>query len=106
MPARHEPLPNGWRLWPLSLGNVSEPVSNFEQDRACNSLGLGRFSRFLSVFRPLYTVLFYTWLEAYTAAMPRKLVWTEKQNFQGFGCSGATGCLNLLALLLTNRWMI
>jgi hypothetical protein len=24
---------------------------------------------------------------AYTAAMPRKLVWIEKKNFQGFGCS-------------------
>jgi hypothetical protein len=24
---------------------------------------------------------------AYNAAMPRKLVWIEVQNFQGFGCS-------------------
>jgi len=24
---------------------------------------------------------------AYTAAMPRKLVWIENQNFEGFGCS-------------------
>jgi hypothetical protein len=39
------------------------------------------------MFHALDTVLFYTWLGAYTAAMPRKLVWIEKQNFQGFGCS-------------------
>ena len=25
--------------------------------------------------------------QTYIAAMPRKLVWIEKQNFQGFGCS-------------------
>jgi hypothetical protein len=25
--------------------------------------------------------------QAYTAAMPRKLVWIETQNFEGFGCS-------------------
>jgi hypothetical protein len=42
--------------------------------------------RFSSMFHPLNTVLFYTWL-GYSAAMPRKLVWIEKQNFQGFGCS-------------------
>jgi hypothetical protein len=41
--------------------------------------------------RPLFkhspaldTVLSYTELGVYTAAMPRKLVWTENQNFQGF----------------------
>jgi hypothetical protein len=39
------------------------------------------------MFQAPNTVLFYTWLGAYTAAMPRKLVWIEKQNFQGFGCS-------------------
>jgi hypothetical protein len=33
------------------------------------------------------TVLFCTWLGAYTAAMPRKLVWIERQKLQGFGCS-------------------
>jgi hypothetical protein len=38
------------------------------------------------MFHPLDTVLFYTWL-GYSAAMPRKLVWIEKQNFQGFGCT-------------------
>jgi hypothetical protein len=26
--------------------------------------------------------------QAYTAPMPRKLVWIENQNFEGFGCSG------------------
>jgi hypothetical protein len=38
------------------------------------------------MFQPQGTVLFYTesWLYA---AMPRKLVWIEKQNFQGFGYS-------------------
>ena len=25
--------------------------------------------------------------QAYTAAMPRKLVWIESENFEGFGCS-------------------
>jgi hypothetical protein len=35
----------------------------------------------------LGTVLFYTSFGAYTAAMPRKLVWIENKNFQGFGCS-------------------
>jgi hypothetical protein len=39
------------------------------------------------VFQLLDTVPFYTWLWAYTAAMPRKLVWVEGQNLQGFGCS-------------------
>ena len=38
------------------------------------------------MFQPQDTVLFYTgW--AYTPAMPRRLVWIENQNFQGFGCS-------------------
>jgi hypothetical protein len=37
--------------------------------------------------RPLDTVLFYTWVEAYTATMPRKLVWIENRSFQGYGCS-------------------
>jgi hypothetical protein len=37
--------------------------------------------------QPLDTVLFYTWFGAYTAAIPRKLVWIENQNFQGYGCS-------------------
>ena len=37
--------------------------------------------------QPLDTVLFYTWFGEYTAAMPRKLVWIENQNFQGYGCS-------------------
>jgi hypothetical protein len=44
------------------------------------------FARFLSMFQLLDTVLFCTWL-GYSVAMPRKLVWIEKQNFQGFGCS-------------------
>ena len=39
------------------------------------------------MFQPVDTVPFYTWLWAYTAAMPRKLVWVEGQNLQGFGCS-------------------
>jgi hypothetical protein len=39
------------------------------------------------MFRTPDTVLFYTWVRAYTAAMPRKLVWIENQNFQGFRCS-------------------
>ena len=39
------------------------------------------------MFQPLDTILFYTGLEAYTAPMPRKLVWIEGQKFQGFGCS-------------------
>jgi hypothetical protein len=38
------------------------------------------------MFQPLDTVLFYTRLGIY-CAMPRKLVWIEKQSFQGFGCS-------------------
>ena len=37
--------------------------------------------------QPLDTVLFCTWFGAYTAAMPRKLVWIEGQAFEGFGCS-------------------
>jgi len=43
--------------------------------------------RLLSMCQPLDTVLFYTWFGAYTAAMPRKLVWIESQTFEGFGCS-------------------
>jgi hypothetical protein len=39
------------------------------------------------MFQAPNTVLFYTCLGAYTAAMPRKLVWIEKQSFHGFGCS-------------------
>ena len=39
------------------------------------------------MFQPQNTVRFYTWLVAYTAAMPRKLVWIEGQYLQGFGCS-------------------
>jgi hypothetical protein len=35
----------------------------------------------------LGTVLFYTSFGAYTAAMPRKLLWIENLNFQGYGCS-------------------
>jgi hypothetical protein len=62
-------------------------VSNFGKVEHAILWAWDAFARFLSVFRPLDTVLFYTWLGAYTAAMPRKLVWTEKQNFQGFGCS-------------------
>jgi len=62
-------------------------VSNLEHLRR-QFLGIGQLPpRFLGVCRPLNTVLFYTWLGAYTAAMPRKLVWIENQNFQGFGCS-------------------
>jgi hypothetical protein len=45
------------------------------------------FPRFLSMFQPLDTVLFYTPLEAYTPSMPRKLIGSEKQSFRGFGCS-------------------
>jgi len=37
--------------------------------------------------QPPDTVLFYTWFGAYTAGMPRKLVWIEGQTFEGFGCS-------------------
>jgi hypothetical protein len=39
------------------------------------------------MFQPEGTVLFYTGLGIY-CAMPPKLVWIEKQSFQGFGCSG------------------
>ena len=48
---------------------------------------MGRLPHFLSMFQHLDTVLFYTWLGAYTSAIPRKLVWIENKNFQGFGCS-------------------
>ena len=43
-------------------------------------------ARFLSMFQLLDAILFCTWL-GYSVAMPRKLVWIEKQDFQGFGCS-------------------
>jgi len=46
----------------------------------------GTFAPFLGMSQPLHIVLFGTGL-AYTAAMPRQLVWIVKQNFQGFGCS-------------------
>jgi len=39
------------------------------------------------MFHPFDAVLFYTWLGAYTAAMPHELVWIEDKNFQGFGSS-------------------
>jgi len=45
------------------------------------------FAHFLSVFHPTDTVQFCTGSGAYTAAMPRKLVWIESQKLQGFGCS-------------------
>ncbi len=45
------------------------------------------FARFLSMWERQGTVLFYTYLGAYTAGMPRKVVWIENQNRQGFGCS-------------------
>jgi hypothetical protein len=61
-------------------------VSNLEHIRRALPGAWDTSARFLSVFQPLDTVLFYTWL-GYSAAMPRKLVWIEKQNFQGFGCS-------------------
>ena len=51
------------------------------------SLGMRHFRPLLSMFQPLDTILFYTWLEAYTPAMPRQRVWIEKPNFQGFGRS-------------------
>jgi hypothetical protein len=44
--------------------------------------------------QPLDTVLFYTWFGAYTAAMPRKLVWVESQSFEGFGCSECNWMFN------------
>jgi len=70
-----------------SFDGASEPLSNFVQVE-CRILGVWDTpARILSVFQPLDTVLFYIWLGAYTAPMPRKLVRTEKQNFQGFGCS-------------------
>jgi hypothetical protein len=40
---------------------------------------MGRFAPFLSMFQPLDTVLFYTWL-GYSAAKPRKLVRIASQN--------------------------
>lgn len=43
-------------------------------------------ARYLSRFEPPDTVLFYTSLGVYSG-MPRKLVWIEQQNLQGFGCS-------------------
>ncbi len=86
MPASHEPLPNEWRLSPLSLGKASDMVSNLEHIKR-PLLGSGdTLARSFSMCQPLNTVLFYTWL-AYTATMPRKLVWIEGQAFQGFGCS-------------------
>ena len=62
-------------------------MSNFEQAERTNLAASDTFALFLSVFQPLDTVLFYTWLRAYTAAMPRNLVWIEKQNLRGHGCS-------------------
>jgi hypothetical protein len=38
------------------------------------------------MFHRLGTVLFCIWL-GYSAGMPRKLVWIENHNFQGFSCS-------------------
>jgi len=38
--------------------------------------------------------------------MPRKLVWIENQNLQGFGCSECTWVFKiLLARSLANHWM-
>jgi len=62
-------------------------MSNFEHTKHQLLGAWNAFARFLSVFQPLITILFCTWLGAYTAAMPRKLVWIQKQKFQGFGCS-------------------
>src|SRR5271167_4688039 len=62
-------------------------MSNFERLRRHFLGAWGSSRRFLSMCQPLDTVLFYTWFGAYTAAMPRKLVWIENENFQGFGCS-------------------
>jgi len=88
-----------------SFDGASEPLSNFVQVE-CRILGVWDTpARILSVFQPLDTVLFYIWLGAYTASMPRKLVWTEKQNFQASVAPSATGCLSLLARPFTNHWM-
>jgi hypothetical protein len=64
-----------------------ELLSNVEQLERTILGAWDTFARFLSVFQRLNTVLFYTPLGAYTAAMPPKLVWMENRNFQGFGCS-------------------
>ncbi|PYX60091.1 MAG: hypothetical protein DMG76_03600 [Acidobacteria bacterium] len=58
-----------------------------------------------TVFQPLNTVLFYTSLGAYTAAMPRKLVWIEGQKFRASVAPSATGSLSLLVRPFTNHWM-
>src|SRR5260221_682338 len=51
------------------------------------------------MFQPQDTVLFYTgW--AYTPAMPRRLVWIENQNFQGFGCSECNWLFRPITALL------
>jgi len=70
-----------------SSGKASDQLSNFGHAKHPLLGAWNASARFLSMFQPLATILFWTWLWAYTAAMPRKLVWTEKQNFQGFGCS-------------------
>jgi hypothetical protein len=66
---------------------VADPVFNLEHRKRPRLGAWATSTRFLSMFQPLDTVLFYTSLGAYTAAMPRKLVWIENKNLQGFGCS-------------------
>src|SRR4029077_9723585 len=82
----HERLPNWSRLWTLILGKASESMSTLEHLSRPLSVAWPTFTRFLSRFQPRDIVLFYT-SRAYTPAMPRKLVWIDKQNLQGFGCS-------------------
>jgi hypothetical protein len=62
-------------------------MSNIKHFRRRFLSGRDTFPRILSMCQHLDTVLFYTWFGEYTAAMPRKLVWIENQNFQGYGCS-------------------
>jgi len=63
------------------------PVSNFEYVELIILWAWDAFAPFLGVLQPIGTVLFYTWLAAYNAAIPRKLIWIESQKSQGLGCS-------------------
>ena len=69
------------------MSNIKHPIRQFLGAR-------DSFPRFLSMCQPLDTVLFYTRFRAYTAAMPRKLVWVEGQAFEGFGCSECNWVFN------------
>jgi len=105
LPARHEPLPNGWRLWPLSLSKASLPVSNFEYVGLMILWAWDAFAPFLSVLQPIGTVLFYAWLAGYNAAIPLKLIWIESQKSQGLGCSECNWVFKPSGTPFMNHWM-